>query len=108
MASNELYEIFAIRYAEMKNRTRADNFKVADDHAAPMPIDYFIWVIRNEARTIVVDTGFGRQEAQKRGRQLLQTPEQALAALIQWNETNAFPKWNVRELLHKVEDAFKT
>jgi glyoxylase-like metal-dependent hydrolase (beta-lactamase superfamily II) len=79
MASHELYEIFAIRYAEMKNRTRADNFKVADDHAAPMPIDYFIWVIRNEARTIVVDTGFGQQEAQKRGRQLLQTPEQALA-----------------------------
>ncbi len=35
------------------------------------------------------------------------TPEQALAALIEWNELNAFPKWSVNELLHKVQDAFK-
>ena len=78
MATQEIYEIFALRYAERRNRTRGENFKMADDHDAPMPIDYYLWVIRNDARTIVVDTGFGMAEARKRGRQLLQTPEQAL------------------------------
>ncbi len=79
MAMNEIYEVFALRYAERTNRTRAENFKAADDHDTPMPIDYYLWVVRNDARTIVVDTGFGLKEARQRGRQLLQTPEQALA-----------------------------
>ena len=79
MAAGELYEIFALRYAERTNRTRADNFKVTDDHDSPMPIDYFLWVVRNDKRTIVVDTGFGLAEARRRDRRLLQTPEQALA-----------------------------
>ena len=79
MAANELYEIFALRYAERTNRTRGENFKQTDDHDTPMPIDFFLWVIRNDARTIVVDTGFGLEEARQRDRQLLQTPQQALA-----------------------------
>jgi glyoxylase-like metal-dependent hydrolase (beta-lactamase superfamily II) len=81
MAANEHYDIFALRYAERTERTRADNFKVTDDHDSPMPIDYFLWVVRNDKRTIVVDTGFGLKEAQQRGRKLLQTPEQALARI---------------------------
>lgn len=31
---------------------------------------------------------------------------QALAAMIEWNETNATPRWNVRDLLHKVQCVF--
>ena len=79
MATNAIYEIFAVRYAQRTDRTRAENFKVTDDHDAPMPIDFYLWVVRNDARTIVVDTGFGVAEARQRGRQLLQTPGQALA-----------------------------
>jgi len=75
MAASELYEIFALRYAERTDRTRADNFKVTDDHDSPMPIDYFLWVVRNDKRTIVVDTGFGLEEARQRNRNLLQTPQ---------------------------------
>ena len=81
MATQETYEVFALRYAERTNRTRAENFKIADDHDAPMPIDFYLWVVRNDARTIVVDTGFGLAEARQRGRQLLQTPEQALTRI---------------------------
>ena len=81
MATQEIYEVFALRYAERTNRTRAESFKLADDHDAPMPLDYYLWVIRNDARTIVVDTGFGMAEARQRGRQLLQTPEQALTRI---------------------------
>ena len=33
-------------------------------------------------------------------------PEEALAALIAWNETNCEPPWTVAELQHKVEDVF--
>ncbi len=81
MATQEIYEVFALRYAERTNRTRAENFKIADDHDAPMPIDFYLWVVRNDARTIVVDTGFGLAEARQRDRQLLQTPEQALTRI---------------------------
>jgi len=28
-----------------------------------MPLDYHLWVIRNDARTIVVDSGFRKLEA---------------------------------------------
>ena len=59
MPANELYEIFALRYAERTNRTRADNFKVTDDHDAPMTTDYFLSVVRNDNRHTVVHTGFG-------------------------------------------------
>ena len=79
MATSEQYEVFALRYAERTDRSRAENFKLADDHDTQMPIDYFIWVVRNDKRTIVVDTGFGLEEARLRDRQLLQTPRQALA-----------------------------
>ena len=81
MGSNQTYEVFALRYAESIDRKRGDNFKVTDDHDAPMPLDYFVWVVRNDERTIVVDTGFGEMEARQRGRRLLQTPVQALERL---------------------------
>lgn len=32
---------------------------------------------------------------------------EALVALIEWNRSNAEPPWTVRELLHKVKDAFR-
>ncbi len=34
------------------------------------------------------------------------SPQDALAALVEWNETNAEPPWTVGELLHKVNDVF--
>jgi len=35
------------------------------------------------------------------------TPEEALCELIEWNTTNASPPWTVRELLHKVQSAYR-
>ena len=79
--SSPQYEVFALRYATMQERTAAQNFLFPDDHAAPMPIDYYVWAIRGEGRTIVVDTGFGPAGAQKRGRALLRLPREALAQI---------------------------
>lgn len=35
------------------------------------------------------------------------SPEETLAELLCWNETNADPRWSPHELLHKVESVFK-
>ena len=81
MQEESVYEVFALRYAERRKRTRRESFIFADAHDGPHPIDYYLWVARSQARTIVVDTGFGPAEAERRGRTLLREPREALAAL---------------------------
>ncbi|MEO1264075.1 MAG: N-acyl homoserine lactonase family protein [Pseudomonadota bacterium] len=81
MPEVETYEVLAIKYAEMTQRTRGNNFINDDDHAAPMPIDFYVWVIRNQNRTILVDTGFNHAEAKRRGRAITLTPQEALGRL---------------------------
>ena len=76
------YEVYAIRYAGFAARTRRETFLGLDPHdAAPMPIDYFLWVIRDGQRTIVVDTGFDEAEGAARGRAITHHPRAALALL---------------------------
>lgn len=75
---SETYEILALKYGCQTNRTRYYNFMHDDDHASPGPIDYFIWVIRNQHRTIVVDTGFEHKEAARRGREIEVLPREIL------------------------------
>lgn len=79
--SDETYEILAVKYAERNARTRADSFLFDDDHAAPHPMDYFLWVVRNGTRTIVVDTGYDEAEGSRRGRNILRHPRLALEAV---------------------------
>lgn len=78
---SETYEVLAVKYAERHERTRAESFINADDHMSPHPMDYFVWVVRNTNRTIVVDTGFDKAEADKRSRTVLRTPASALATI---------------------------
>src|SRR4051794_848645 len=79
--SSETYEILAIKYAERTDRRRLESFIAADDHDAPHQIDFFIWVIRNPRRTIIVDTGFDEAESRRRQRKLFREPSQALAMI---------------------------
>ncbi|MEQ8354432.1 MAG: N-acyl homoserine lactonase family protein [Kiloniellaceae bacterium] len=74
------YEVLALRYATVARQPQ-ENFISPDPHDGPLSMDYFVWVIRGEGRNIVVDTGFGAQAAQRRGRRLLQPPRQGLEAL---------------------------
>ena len=60
------YEIFALRYAHFADRTQGSNLMFPDDHAAPMPLDFYIWVVRGNGRTIVLDTGFDAASAARR------------------------------------------
>ena len=74
------YEVFAIRYARRDAR-RPEHFVGGDPHDAPMPMDYFVWLIRGAERTFVVDTGFTAEMAARRKRELLRAPKAGLAAL---------------------------
>lgn len=75
------WEVLALRYAE-HDRTARDNFlRPPDFHDAPMPMDYFVWVLRSDEQVIVVDTGFGAEQAAKRGRVLLRTVDAALRSI---------------------------
>src|SRR5687767_9141809 len=77
MTALPTYEVFAIRYAHRSAR-RPDNFIGGDPHDAPMPMDYFIWLVRNGSRMVLVDTGFDTDMAVKRHRTLLRAPRDAL------------------------------
>lgn len=78
--SDDTYEIFALRYAHVERRA-SENFIGGDLHDGPMPLDYFVWIIRNAARTVVVDTGFDEEGAAKRGRTMTTPVRDGLACL---------------------------
>jgi len=80
MAAAPRYEVFALRYATVERRPQ-ENFISPDPHDGPFSMDYFVWAIRGEGRSIVVDTGFGAEAARRRGRTLLRPPKEALAAI---------------------------
>jgi glyoxylase-like metal-dependent hydrolase (beta-lactamase superfamily II) len=74
------YEVFAVKFATMP-RTRNHNFMYLEDHDGPMPLDFFVWVIRSGQKTYLVDTGFGERGASSRKRKLDCCPIKALEAL---------------------------
>jgi len=74
------YEIYALRYASVQ-RQRHDNFLRHDDHDGPMPLDFFVWLLKGPGRNILVDTGFGAESAAERGRNLECCPVETLRVL---------------------------
>lgn len=80
MTTLPIYEAYAIRYATHE-RNRSDNFIWRDGHDGPMPIDYYVWLLRGGGRTLLVDTGFNADMAKRRQRRLLRCPIAALEQL---------------------------
>ena len=80
------YDLHAIRYATREAR-RSDHFIGGDPHDGPMPMDYFLWVAIGPERTFVIDTGFTREVAERRGREHLRCPVEALRLLSVEPET---------------------
>lgn len=82
----ETYELFALKYA-FHDRPAAANFVFppvgadGDLHEGNMPIDYFVWVAKNDDRAVVIDTGFNAEESAKRGRTHLRCPAESLSLL---------------------------
>lgn len=80
MSEPQSYEVYAVRYAR-HDRMASENFLGGDPHDGPMPIDYFVWAVVGGGKTFVVDTGFGREQAEKRKRELIRSPADGLKAL---------------------------
>ena len=80
------YEVHAVRYGRHDRRRLSENFmpplpEPVDLHDAPMPIDFYVWVLIGGGRTIVVDTGFDRSAGARRDRELVVPVEDGLKAL---------------------------
>jgi glyoxylase-like metal-dependent hydrolase (beta-lactamase superfamily II) len=83
MTSEDTYEVFALRYAT-RDAVRREHFLYKDrvaDPEAPMPMDYFVWLIRNRSRAVLVDTGFSEAVGTRRGRTYLRSPADGLGLL---------------------------
>ncbi|MGH8675078.1 MAG: MBL fold metallo-hydrolase, partial [Burkholderiales bacterium] len=71
------YEVYAIKYAHHE-RTASQNFLGGDPHDGPMPLDYFVWLVRGGGLELVVDTGFNAAAAARRQRLLVRPVDDAL------------------------------
>lgn len=81
-----LWEAYAVEYGRHSDRQVYENFTAPLPAAfprpdAPMPLSFFIWLLRSGNRVIAVDTGFAEAEAAARGRETLLSVETALTAL---------------------------
>ena len=75
------WEAHAIKYARHDRKAR-ENFIGGDPHdGSPMPLDYFVWLVRGPGCVFVLDTGFDAAGAQRRGRTLIRCPGEGLRAL---------------------------
>ena len=74
-----MYEVFAVRYAR-RDTTWNDVF-LGEHRTTPIGMDYFVWVIRNRDRTVVVDTGFTEEVGTRRGRTWLRPVAEGLSAI---------------------------
>ncbi len=75
-----LWQVFAVKYADRNNRARSDSFLDDDHPAAPHGMDYFVWVLDNGREKILVDTGYDETEARRRQRPILRDPASAIEA----------------------------
>lgn len=79
----ENYEVVVVRHGTRRTR-RSEVFSTYDVYGepdAPFTVDYFLWVLRGESSTVVVDTGFAAGPAERRGRTVLLDPLDALRSL---------------------------
>ena len=76
-----LWEIHALKYADRNARTRADSFTVDATPDLPHPMDYYIWLLRQGSRVILVDTGYDEGEGHARQRPVRMDARMALAPM---------------------------
>lgn len=76
----ETYEIYAVHYAH-REATRKDHFPGDPDGDRSMPMDYFVWWLKSDQRTFLVDTGYSAEVAKRRGRTSIRRPIEGLRML---------------------------
>jgi glyoxylase-like metal-dependent hydrolase (beta-lactamase superfamily II) len=81
--ADDRYEVVIVKYGT-RETVRSEvylNYGLYHEDDGPIGMDYFIWVIRNAERTVLVDTGFSPAGGAERKRTTLVTPPQAWEAL---------------------------
>ncbi|WP_314504651.1 N-acyl homoserine lactonase family protein [uncultured Microbacterium sp.] len=77
---DDQYEVVIARHGT-RTGTRSEaflNYALYDEPDAPFTTDYYVWIIRNDQRTIIVDTGYAAEAAARRGRVVLHSPAELL------------------------------
>jgi glyoxylase-like metal-dependent hydrolase (beta-lactamase superfamily II) len=64
--ADDQYQVHALRFGGVAGRRVHDNFLRRDMHDGPMPLDFYVWIVRNASRVVLVDTGFARRAAEAR------------------------------------------
>ena len=75
------WEVYALRYGTQARIASANFIQPPDPHDAPMPLDFFVWLLRSGTRQIVVDTGFRGEGELPRNRRIIRNVETALAQM---------------------------
>jgi glyoxylase-like metal-dependent hydrolase (beta-lactamase superfamily II) len=116
------YEVFAIKFGQREVR-RSENFIGGDPHDGPMPVAYYVWLIRGPSRNLLVDVGFSAAVADRRGRERLCEPASVLPRLgvapeslhdvivthLHWDHVGNFAHYpNARFHLQDAEMAYAT
>lgn len=81
--SSSNFEVLAVRIGN-RTATRSRvylNYFYYGESDGEMPMDYYFWIIRDGARTVVVDTGFNERSGAVRNRTMTTPPAQALKHL---------------------------
>ncbi|WP_231493249.1 N-acyl homoserine lactonase family protein [Paracoccus pantotrophus] len=120
---DDVYEVWALCYGSGQNQRVHDNFIRRDMHDGPMPLDYFLWVVRNANRTILVDTGMRPEASVQRGRPIDFDPVEGLERIgivadsvsdivithLHWDHAGNIHRFaNARLHLQETEIAFAT
>ncbi|MGH9099758.1 MAG: N-acyl homoserine lactonase family protein [Acidimicrobiales bacterium] len=82
-SADDRYEVFIVKHGT-RAALRSEvflNYSLYGEPDGPIGMDYFFWVLRNDARTVVVDTGFSRHGGDSRGRTRLADVSELLGAL---------------------------
>ncbi|SFJ41006.1 Glyoxylase, beta-lactamase superfamily II [Amycolatopsis sacchari] len=80
---DDTYEVLAVRFATRETVASQVylNYHVYGEPDRPLRMDYYFWVLRNEKRTIVVDTGFTPEVGAQRGRTITCPVPEALSRI---------------------------
>jgi len=81
--SSDTYRVTIVKYGE-RSTHKSDvylNHHIYGQDDDPIGMDYFIWVVQNADRTIIVDTGFSKHGGEVRNRTFGIDPARAYAVL---------------------------
>lgn len=81
MTTIPCYDVYAIRYGEQLERPEGSTYMGGDPSKMIRGLDFFIYIIRGENKTYIVDTGFNPDLSGEGGRHFLEQPSEIISKL---------------------------